>query len=1422
MRPLTLFWFSVPDVNVPMSPPPVQRPASAGARRSLDQAQEGGASGGQPSGQQPVSNIDALIEELAATVAPGTSGQAEPGPAADHSYAAADTDNSAGPGPANQEPVSSVWRRRHLVAPGIFRSVKVNKEMRKELGTEEAKFYAGEKEKGRQMFEGPPVGFHEGVEVLVSPTKTKRGSRVAGRAGGGAGGRSGGAASGRSVARTQAREEEEEQDSEDSEEEDHDFNHDSVTDSSLTESDLEEPSDAKDDDSSDYSDWGDNNLTPPQRTAKKSAKAAPSRPASSDDEEDDPKPGPSRYFKRKKYNFDPRKLDDIPKAYWPSSWLAESIPKKSPYFPQMGDEVMYFKQGHMGYIGLVTKRKCYKLNMKEQQWKDRSDLGSVELVKVVGMKYELRPPRLCCLKLAVINQSTNQLTGQKFSIKYHDMEDVVDFLVLRHIYDASINVTWTAGDRYRCQIEDNWWYGTVLGVSAFDPTVPESPFLSIMCLWDSGEEERLSPWDLDMIPEDDHGQEKVDKQIPVTKEEIERHIYQPLSEEWRGLDSKAECERISRGLGELMALAHAENFNYPVDLTAFPDYMLEIDYPMDFSLIKSRLDNHFYRRLTAVQFDVRYIATNAECYNRPKTEIVKCARILTDLVLMIIQNQDISNISREWHKLYESFDWADTQEASKKLSKKQQKTPPNPKQWKHDCMELLKKMSQMPDSEPFREPVDEEEFPDYNRVVTYPMDLSLVKENLTCGEYNSPLDLQKDILLIFSNSLKYNTNKNSEVLRMTKRLKEFFLDEFHVVITDWRKMNRRIGCLNRKGTSSKRPPSTPSSKKTPSKKHQKKIETDESSAEEEEKTAKPNPRRMQFDSSDDEKPVDKGKGKGKGKGKSSTRISVPQISEAEEEAEVDEAPLARRRNKPRSKTKTVVPRPEISSESEEEEEELEDTPEETTEEEDVDRKSGSRGKRRNDRRRTKESRNSETSDPGEGTSRSIRPKRSARAKVVRNMSEEDDDDDEEKVPYKRSSTKTRVVENQSETEEEEDEEDDKIPYRRNNYHKKGRVKNDSHDGRPLRQATKKALRSFQEPSEEEEDETNDMPEPRGSRRQPRRNMDHEPLGDGEALRSAQRRGEIAPDRGGGPSRPARRTFRPVAQQQQPSPRTATVTISAADSSTDHVRVPGAGSRSRAARHGAAGHGDTDEDPAPATRPQRKRMKPARLMEYEHGEQSTSRAGARRASGDSDRGRQQYSRDERIERSRNSRRQSHHAYEERNLSEDSEDEVLSRRRLKSNRRLSSGSSKKRKTLEVSRKSKSKRARMDVNYKDLESEDEDEEDDDDDDVDEEEEEELPRTRRMSTKKFASKNNRKSRESSEDDRRRNNRSKSTREGRHKSKVSYHQESESSSHEDDLTNPGAEEQETPEEEDLGRRRGSRRRLQIRSPRNNFRPQVR
>jgi hypothetical protein len=74
------------------------------------------------------------------------------------------------------------------------------------------------------------------------------------------------------------------------------------------------------------------------------------------------------------------------------------------------------------------------------------------------------------------------------------------------------------------------------------------------------------------------------------------------------------------------------------------------------------------------------------------------------------------------------------------------------------------------------------EFPDYCRIITTPMDLTLIRESLRVGEYRSPLDLREDMELMFSNSLRFNTDKKSRVVLMTKRLKEFFLDKFQTIV----------------------------------------------------------------------------------------------------------------------------------------------------------------------------------------------------------------------------------------------------------------------------------------------------------------------------------------------------------------------------------------------------------------------------------------------------------------------------------------------------------------------------------------------------------------------------------------------------------------------------------------------------------------
>ena len=66
------------------------------------------------------------------------------------------------------------------------------------------------------------------------------------------------------------------------------------------------------------------------------------------------------------------------------------------------------------------------------------------MVKVIGIKYEIRPPRLCCLRLAVMKPN-GRLTGDRFTIRYHDIPDVIDFFVLKQTYDNAMARLWQIG-----------------------------------------------------------------------------------------------------------------------------------------------------------------------------------------------------------------------------------------------------------------------------------------------------------------------------------------------------------------------------------------------------------------------------------------------------------------------------------------------------------------------------------------------------------------------------------------------------------------------------------------------------------------------------------------------------------------------------------------------------------------------------------------------------------------------------------------------------------------------------------------------------------------------------------------------------------------------------------------------------------------
>uniref|UniRef100_A0A8C3LGW7 Bromodomain and WD repeat domain containing 3 n=1 Tax=Chrysolophus pictus TaxID=9089 RepID=A0A8C3LGW7_CHRPC len=514
------------------------------------------------------------------------------------------------------------------------------------------------------------------------------------------------------------------------------------------------------DSSSEYSDWTADagiNLQPPKRQTRQAARKICS---SSEDENLKGTKGVEQKRRKLKRPTKPSGLlsmEGEPSEEWLApQWILDTIPRRSPFVPQMGDEIIYFRQGHEAYVRAVRKAKIYSINMQKQPW-NKMELREQEFVKTVGIKYEVGPPTLCCLKLAFLDPITGKMTGESFSIKYHDMPDVIDFLVLHQFYNEAKERNWQIGDRFRSIIDDAWWFGTVESQQPFQAEYPDSSFQCYSVHWDNNEREKMSPWDMEPIPEGTAYPEEVGAGVPVTQDELTALLYKPQEGEWGAHSRDEECERVIRGIEQLLSLDISNPFAVPVDLSAYPMYCTVVAYPTDLTTIRRRLENRFYRRISALMWEVRYIEHNARTFNEPDSPIVKAAKIVTDVLLLDVDS-DAPGTSSGKRRVSKSF---------------------CPDAWKEQCKQLLNLIYEREDSEPFRQPVDLFSYPDYRDIVDTPMDFSTVKETLEAENYTSPLEFYKDIRLIFCNSKAYTPNKKS---RVSKNLNFFFIKTWETLL----------------------------------------------------------------------------------------------------------------------------------------------------------------------------------------------------------------------------------------------------------------------------------------------------------------------------------------------------------------------------------------------------------------------------------------------------------------------------------------------------------------------------------------------------------------------------------------------------------------------------------------------------------------
>uniref|UniRef100_A0A4W6DDE9 Pleckstrin homology domain interacting protein n=1 Tax=Lates calcarifer TaxID=8187 RepID=A0A4W6DDE9_LATCA len=581
--------------------------------------------------------------------------------------------------------------------------------------------------------------------------------------------------------------------------------------------------------SSDYSDWTADagiNLEPPKKSVKVKKKSSGS------EEDGEKKRDGKKERKKDKPDKDGQGL--TLEEWLPSAWITDTVPRRCPYIPQMGDEVYYFRQGHEAYVEMAKQKKIYSINPKKQPW-HKMELREQELMKIVGIKYEVGLPTLCCLKLSFLDPDTGKLTGGSFSMKYHDMPDVIDFLVLRQQFDNARKRQWSIGDRFRSVIDDAWWFGTIESQEPYQPQYPDSLFQCYNVCWDNGDTEKMSPWDMEPIPDDATFPDELGMSVPLTEEEQKELLYVPLDGEWGCRTRAEECERIIKAIDQLCTLDVAAPFAFPVDLQAYPTYCTVVAYVTDLSTIRQRLVHRFYRRLSSLMWEVRYIEHNAQTFNEPGSFIVTTAKFVSDLMLQFIKDQSLTDLM-PLYKTMKKATFSDSEDEvclhlyiftlqfGRRPMQRQLRTRPpsyDPHAWRGRCKELLDLIFQCEDSEPFREPVDLQEYPvhmqhksegivrseeqaspfsDYLQIVESPMDFGTVLNTLTEGKYQSPIELCKDVRLIFSNSKAYTPSKKSRIYSMSLRLSALFEEHVSSILADYKAIHGLTDKLTRQGT----------------------------------------------------------------------------------------------------------------------------------------------------------------------------------------------------------------------------------------------------------------------------------------------------------------------------------------------------------------------------------------------------------------------------------------------------------------------------------------------------------------------------------------------------------------------------------------------------------------------------------------------
>lgn len=210
------------------------------------------------------------------------------------------------------------------------------------------------------------------------------------------------------------------------------------------------------------------------------------------------------------------------------------------------------------------------------------------------------------------------LSSDRFTLRYYDMADIPDFLILACRYTWSLDQDYHTGQLVRVIYgHEETYSGRITRVGPRRRSAWQCYTVQWLTLDDPPED--CSPWELEPVVDD------LERDQTFTP----YRCHEALPE--------STLRVLLDGLRNIMTHRRAQYLVEPVDYRMFPDYLLTVPYPMHLDLMRSRLENGFYRRLEAFLWDAQLITTNTLVYNEPDSDIVRDAAAVYQMIEALVR-----------------------------------------------------------------------------------------------------------------------------------------------------------------------------------------------------------------------------------------------------------------------------------------------------------------------------------------------------------------------------------------------------------------------------------------------------------------------------------------------------------------------------------------------------------------------------------------------------------------------------------------------------------------------------------------------------------------------------------------------------------------------------------------------------------------